>query len=62
MRQRTERYTPTVEEAEGMREGILAQRRREGLTGPHPYDSLRFSMASDRRLIAGVYASMVPRG
>lgn len=52
------RYTPTVEEAEGMREGVLSQRRMEGLTGPHPYDSMDFSTESDRRIIASVYALM----
>jgi hypothetical protein len=53
------RPTPTVREAEGMREGILAQRRMQGLDGPHPYFSLDFSTAVDRRIIASVYADMV---
>jgi hypothetical protein len=52
------RYTPTLAEAEGMREGILAQRRAEGLTGPHPYDALDFSTEVDRRIIGSVYALM----
>ena len=53
------RRVPTVREAEGMREGILAQRRMQGLTGPHPYNLLNFSTAADRRIIASVYADMV---
>lgn len=53
-----DRYTPTVAEAEGMREGILAQRRIEGLTGPHPYGALDFSDPVDRRIVGSVYAMM----
>lgn len=53
-----ERYVPTVEEAEGMLEGILAQRRREGLTGPHPYGTLDLSTETDRRIVGAVYALM----
>ena len=53
------RPTPTVREAEGMREGILSQRRMQGLTGPHPYHLLDFRTAVDRRIIASVYADMV---
>lgn len=44
--------------AEGMRQGILAQRKREGLTGPHPYGSLDFDREADRKIIASVYAAM----
>lgn len=44
--------------AEGMRQGILAQRKREGLTGPNPYGSLDFDREADRKLIASVYAAM----
>lgn len=50
---------PGIAVAEGMRKGILSQREREGLTGPHPYDSLDFSQESDRRIIASVYRQMV---
>lgn len=53
------RYTPTEAEAIGMRAGILAQRARRGLNGPHPYGLLDFSDEVDRRIIAGVYADMV---
>ena len=54
------RRTPTVREAEGMREGILSQRRLQGLTGPHPYGLLKFDTSpADRRIIAAVYADMV---
>lgn len=52
------RYTPTMDEAEGMRRGVLAQRVREGLTGPHPYGALDFTDEVDRRIIASVYAMM----
>jgi hypothetical protein len=55
------RYTPTVAEAEGMREGILAQRRAQGLTqgiGSHPYGALDFSNPADRRIVGSVYAMM----
>lgn len=48
----------TKAQAEGMRKGILAQREREGLTGPHPYDALDFTKPEDRRIIASVYAAM----
>lgn len=44
--------------AEGMRQGILAQRKREGLTGPHPYDSLDFNRPENRRIIGSVCAEM----
>jgi hypothetical protein len=44
--------------AEGMRRGILSQRRQMGLTGPHPYNSPDFNRAEDRRIIAVVYAEM----
>ena len=44
--------------AEGMRKGILAQREREGLTGPHPYAALDMAREEDRRIIASVYRSM----
>lgn len=53
------RPVPTEAEAEGMREGILSQRRQQGLTGPHPYGTLNFSTIADRRIIAAVYADMV---
>jgi hypothetical protein len=53
------RRVPTVREAEGMREGILAQRRMQGLTGPHPYNLLDFSKPGDRVIIGSVYADMV---
>lgn len=53
------RYTPTEAEAIGMRAGILAQRARRGLTGPHPYNHLNFDDPVDRRIIGGVYADMV---
>jgi hypothetical protein len=53
------RYTPTVAEAIGMRAGILAQRARFNLNGPHPYNLLDFSDPVDRRIIGGVYADMV---
>jgi len=52
------RYTPTKPEAVGMLEGILAQRRREGLTGPHPYNALNVADPVDRRIIGAVYADM----
>lgn len=51
----------TREHAEGMLKGILAQRRMEGLTGPHPYNNLDLDNATDRRIVASLYASMVPR-
>lgn len=54
----TGRYTPTKTQAEGMRAGILAQRRMEGLTGPHPYGALDFTDPVDRRVVASVYAMM----
>lgn len=41
-----------------MRRGILAQRERMGLTGPHPYGKLDFRVAEDRRIIAAAYAEM----
>lgn len=47
--------------AELQRDGILNQRAREGRTGPHPYGALDFTREEDRRIIAAVYASMVPR-
>lgn len=54
------RPTPTPARAEGMREGILAQRRMQGLDGPHPYGLLDLpGSAADRRIIAAVYADMV---
>jgi hypothetical protein len=52
------RTTPTPEHAEGMLAGILAQREREGLTGPHPYDHLDLSDPVDRRIVGAVYAEM----
>lgn len=52
------RYTPTKAEAEGMREGILAQRRMEGQTGPHPYGTLNMADPVDRRIVGSVYAEM----
>lgn len=52
------RFTPSKAEAEGMREGILAQRRMEGLTGPHPYGTLNMTDPVDRRIIGSVYAEM----
>ena len=51
--------TPGIAVAEGMRKGILSQREREGLNGPHPYDSLDFTKEADRRIIASVYRDMV---
>lgn len=48
--------------AEGMRQGILSQRKREGLTGPHPYDSLDFDREEDRKIIASVYADLARAG
>ena len=48
----------TKAQAEGMREGILSQRRMAGLNGPHPYGSLDFDRPEDRRIIASVYADM----
>jgi len=41
-----------------MLEGILAQRRMEGLTGPHPYGTLDLDDPVDRRIIGSVYALM----
>jgi hypothetical protein len=41
-----------------MLEGILAQRRMEGLNGPHPYDHLDLDDPVDRRIIGSVYAIM----
>lgn len=38
--------------------GILAQREREGLTGPHPYGTLDLHDPVDRRIIGSVYALM----
>lgn len=58
---RDTRPVPTEAEAEGMREGILSQRRQQGLTGPHPYGTLDFTDPADRRIIASVYAEAVPR-
>ena len=52
------RSTPTREHAEGMLAGILAQREREGLTGPHPYGTLDLDSDVDRRIIGSVYALM----
>ena len=55
------RYVPTVAEAEGMREGILAQRRRQGLTqdpSAHPFMRLDLSTETDRKIVASVYADM----
>lgn len=57
----TTRQTPDRSTAEGMRKGILAQRRREGRKGPHPYNNLDFRLGVDRRIIASVYADMVRR-
>jgi len=55
------RPTPDHDHAEGMLKGILAQREREGLTGPHPYGTLDLNDPVDRRIVGAVYASMVPR-
>ena len=52
------RTIPTREHAEGMLQGILAQRRMEGLDGPHPYDTLDLDDPTDRRIIGSVYALM----
>jgi len=52
------RTTPTREHAEGMLAGILAQRQREGLVGPHPYDTLDLDSEVDRRIVGSVYAEM----
>jgi hypothetical protein len=52
------RPTPTREHAEGMLAGILAQREREGLTGPHPYGTLDLDTEVDRRIVGSVYALM----
>jgi hypothetical protein len=52
------RPTPDREHAEGMLAGILAQRRLEGLTGPHPYDHLDLDDPVDRRIVGSVYALM----
>lgn len=52
------RPVPTREHAEGMLKGILAQREREGLTGPHPYGTLDLDSDVDRRIIGSVYAMM----
>ena len=41
-----------------MLRGILAQREREGLTGPHPYGTLDLDSDVDRRIIGSVYALM----
>lgn len=49
---------PDKATAEGMRRRIIAQRTREGMTGPHPYYALDFEREEDRRIIASVYASM----
>ena len=38
--------------------GILAQREREGLTGPHPYGILKMDNPFDRRAIRRIYNSM----
>ena len=53
------RPTPTVERAQGMLDGILAQRRMQGLTGPHPYGTLDLDDPLDRRIVGSVYADMV---
>jgi len=53
-----ERPTPDRAHAEGMLKGILAQREREGLTGPHPYGTLDLDSPTDRRIIGSVYAMM----
>ncbi len=37
----------------------LAQRQREGLTGPHPLDTLDLDSDVDRWIVGGVYAFMV---
>lgn len=52
------RRIPTREHAEGMLEGILSQRRMQGLTGPHPYATFNLDSEVDRRIIASVYADM----
>jgi hypothetical protein len=41
-----------------MLKGILAQRRMEGLTGPHPYGTLDLDTEVDRRIVGSVYAMM----
>lgn len=57
--ERRTRPVPTEREAEGMREGILSQRRMQGLTGPHPYGLLNFAKPADRLIIQTVYVDMV---
>lgn len=52
------RYTPTPDEAEGMLEGILSQRRLEGHADPGPYALLDLSTEVDRRIVGSVYALM----
>jgi hypothetical protein len=52
------RRTPTKEHAQGMLDGILAERRMRGLTGPHPYATFNLDSDVDRRIIASVYADM----
>jgi hypothetical protein len=52
------RPTPERAHAQGMLDGILAQRRMEGLTGPHPYDTLDLDDPVDRRIVGSVYALM----
>lgn len=52
------RETPTREHAEGMLNGILSQRRMEGLTDTTVYDRLDLDCPTDRRVIGGLYASM----
>ena len=52
------RQTPERVHAEGMLAGILKQRAAEGLTGPHPYDTLDLDDPVDRRIIGSVYALM----
>jgi hypothetical protein len=53
------RTTPERAHAEGMLAGILKQRAAEGLTGPHPYDTLDLDDPVDRRIVGSVYALMV---
>ena len=48
----------TEDHARGMLQGILAQRRREGLADPGPYALLDPAVPGDRKIIQSLYASM----
>lgn len=50
--------TPSRHHAQGMLEGIRAERRMRGLTGPHPLDRVDLDRPEDRRLVGAIYAHM----